>query len=263
MPRTVWLPKGVTDEQIAFYVDLLRRVRDTEEWKAWITRGSQSDEFLSGQAFTDYIAADVSLAARSVRRGWLARQLTSGRSLLVGGRSSWRRPSPVAVWRRRRGRQSVARCPLERERTGAGYFPFRVGVLLIAVERCAVLQGGTRLDRRRLRHSRPAPPQRQRVLADGDCRGWHVRSSAATSRPRLYLAWMMRGTDGYGWLRATRGRRGDHGASFCRLRPVVPGAAGQGPGRSRVRDLLSRRRCPTCPRSSRLRDRAHAAITSR
>jgi tripartite-type tricarboxylate transporter receptor subunit TctC len=72
MPRTVWLPKGVTDEQVTFYVDLLRRVRDTDEWKAWITRGSQSDEFLSGQVFTDYIAADISwLRAQFAEDGWL------------------------------------------------------------------------------------------------------------------------------------------------------------------------------------------------
>jgi tripartite-type tricarboxylate transporter receptor subunit TctC len=72
MPRTVWLPAGVTDEQIAFYLDLLGRVREKDEWKAWLTRGSQSDEFMSGQAFADYIASDAAwLRAQFAEDGWL------------------------------------------------------------------------------------------------------------------------------------------------------------------------------------------------
>jgi tripartite-type tricarboxylate transporter receptor subunit TctC len=72
MPRTVWLPKGVTEEQIAFYLDLLRKVREKDEWKAWLTRGSQSDEFMSGQAFADYIATDVAwLRTQFAEDGWL------------------------------------------------------------------------------------------------------------------------------------------------------------------------------------------------
>ena len=72
MPRTVWLPKGVTDEQVAFYRAVLAKVRETEEWKAWLRRGSQTDAFLSGSELTDYIAADERwLRGQFAEDGWL------------------------------------------------------------------------------------------------------------------------------------------------------------------------------------------------
>lgn len=72
MPRTVWLPAGVTDEQAAFYLDVLRKVRQTDEWRSWLSRGSQTDEFMSGRALAEYIAADESwLRAEFTRDGWL------------------------------------------------------------------------------------------------------------------------------------------------------------------------------------------------
>jgi tripartite-type tricarboxylate transporter receptor subunit TctC len=74
MPRTVWLPKGVTEEQVAFYRTVLARVRDTEEWKAWLRRGSQTDAFMSGTELTDYIAADERwLRGQFAEDGWLVR----------------------------------------------------------------------------------------------------------------------------------------------------------------------------------------------
>jgi tripartite-type tricarboxylate transporter receptor subunit TctC len=74
MPRTVWLPKDVTDEQVAYYVDLLRKVREADEWKAWLRRGSQTDEFMTGRVLDDYIAADVSwLRTQFAEDGWLVR----------------------------------------------------------------------------------------------------------------------------------------------------------------------------------------------
>ena len=73
MPRTVWLPRGVTGEQVAFYRNLLARVRETAEWKAWLRRGSQTDAFLSGSELTDYIAKDERwLRGQFAEDGWLA-----------------------------------------------------------------------------------------------------------------------------------------------------------------------------------------------
>jgi tripartite-type tricarboxylate transporter receptor subunit TctC len=72
MPRTVWLPRGVTDGQAAFYLDVLAKVRQTAEWKAWLRRGSQSDVFLSGAELAAYIADDErQLRAQFAEDGWL------------------------------------------------------------------------------------------------------------------------------------------------------------------------------------------------
>lgn len=72
MPRTVWLPTGVTDEQVDFYLDVLAKVRDTEEWRAWLTRGSLSDVFMSGPDMVAYIESDESrLREQFAQDGWL------------------------------------------------------------------------------------------------------------------------------------------------------------------------------------------------
>jgi tripartite-type tricarboxylate transporter receptor subunit TctC len=72
MPRTVWLPRGVTEAQAAFYLDVLAKVRQTPEWKEWLRRGSQSDVFLSGADLATYIADDErQLRAQFAEDGWL------------------------------------------------------------------------------------------------------------------------------------------------------------------------------------------------
>lgn len=74
MPRTVWLPKGVSDEQVSFYRAVLEKVRATPEWKAWLQRGSQTDAFLSGSELDDYIASDEKwLRGQFAEDGWLVK----------------------------------------------------------------------------------------------------------------------------------------------------------------------------------------------
>jgi len=72
MPRTVWMPGGVSDAQRAFYIDMLKQVTEKPEWQAWLARGMQSAFFQSGAALETYIAQDKqehqSLFARY---GWL------------------------------------------------------------------------------------------------------------------------------------------------------------------------------------------------
>lgn len=58
MPRTVWMAGEVTDEQRAFYVDMLKQVTEKPEWKAWVERGMQSEFFKSGDELNAYIAKD-------------------------------------------------------------------------------------------------------------------------------------------------------------------------------------------------------------
>jgi putative tricarboxylic transport membrane protein len=58
-PRTVWLPGKVTPDQAAFYIDLMKKVQDTPEWKEYIERTSQTDTFLTGDAFSKFIKDDI------------------------------------------------------------------------------------------------------------------------------------------------------------------------------------------------------------
>lgn len=55
------------------YRAILAKVRETEEWKAWLRRGSQTDAFLSGPEL-DYIASDERwLRDQFAEDGWLVK----------------------------------------------------------------------------------------------------------------------------------------------------------------------------------------------
>lgn len=72
MPRTVWLPKDVGDEQVAFYVGVLDKVRQTPEWKDWLARTSQSEAFVTGAAFAGAIKDDEAKnRVQFTEDGWL------------------------------------------------------------------------------------------------------------------------------------------------------------------------------------------------
>lgn len=72
MPRTVWAAGKLQPEQVKFYEDLMRQVREKPEFKEWLARGLQTDLFLEGQALKDYIAADAAKnKAQFAKDDWL------------------------------------------------------------------------------------------------------------------------------------------------------------------------------------------------
>jgi putative tricarboxylic transport membrane protein len=71
-PRTVWLPGKVTQEQVAYYVDLMKKVQATPEWKDYVENISQTNTFLAGGDFTTYMAQDIEhLHKVAADQGWL------------------------------------------------------------------------------------------------------------------------------------------------------------------------------------------------
>ena len=73
-PRTVWLPGKVTPEQAAFYVDLMKKVQATPEWKDYIEKTSQVDTFLTGEAFDAFIKQDLEhIKQVAAEQGWLVK----------------------------------------------------------------------------------------------------------------------------------------------------------------------------------------------
>jgi putative tricarboxylic transport membrane protein len=74
MPRTVWLPAKVPADAVAFYVDVLKKVRETPEWKEYIERTAQTDRFLAGEEFKQFVKADEAKNRKVFEReGWLVR----------------------------------------------------------------------------------------------------------------------------------------------------------------------------------------------
>jgi putative tricarboxylic transport membrane protein len=71
-PRTVWLPGKVTADQAAFYVDLMKKVQATPEWKEYVERTSQTNVFLTGDAFTKFMTDDIEHVRKvATDQGWL------------------------------------------------------------------------------------------------------------------------------------------------------------------------------------------------
>jgi putative tricarboxylic transport membrane protein len=72
-PRTVWLPGKVGADQVAFYVDLLKKVEATPEWKDYIEKTSQTNTFLTGAEFEAFIKEDIVRVKQiAAEQGWLA-----------------------------------------------------------------------------------------------------------------------------------------------------------------------------------------------
>ncbi len=57
MLRGIFMPGGVTDEQVAFYVDLFKKVRETPEWKAFMDKGAFNQSFMIGDEFKNWVAS--------------------------------------------------------------------------------------------------------------------------------------------------------------------------------------------------------------
>jgi putative tricarboxylic transport membrane protein len=56
MLRGIFMPPEVSEEQVAFYVDLLQKVRETPEWKEFMATGAFNTTFMTGQEFADWLA---------------------------------------------------------------------------------------------------------------------------------------------------------------------------------------------------------------
>jgi putative tricarboxylic transport membrane protein len=55
MLRGVFMAPKVTPDQLAFYTDLLKKVRETAEWKDYMEKGAFNQTSMSGEAFTGWL----------------------------------------------------------------------------------------------------------------------------------------------------------------------------------------------------------------
>jgi tripartite-type tricarboxylate transporter receptor subunit TctC len=56
MLRGIFMPPGVTPDQVAFYVDLFKKVKELPEWKEFMEKGAFNQTFMSGNEFADWVA---------------------------------------------------------------------------------------------------------------------------------------------------------------------------------------------------------------
>ena len=57
MLRAMFLPGKVSAEQTAFYVDLFKKVAETDEWKSFMAKGAFNTTALTGEEYKSWVAA--------------------------------------------------------------------------------------------------------------------------------------------------------------------------------------------------------------
>ncbi len=61
MLRGIFMPAGVPQDVVAFYVDFFKRVRETADWKEFMERGAFNQTFMAGKEYVDWVAKAESL----------------------------------------------------------------------------------------------------------------------------------------------------------------------------------------------------------
>jgi len=56
MLRGIFMPGGVTDDQVKYYVDVLNKVKETPEWKKFLQDGAFNTTSMSGKQYADWVA---------------------------------------------------------------------------------------------------------------------------------------------------------------------------------------------------------------
>ncbi|WP_207099450.1 tripartite tricarboxylate transporter substrate binding protein [Paracoccus shandongensis] len=73
MPRTVWLPAGTEPEVLAYYQDALKKVAESQDWKDYLAKTSQSASFLTGEELARFIETSEANAVKVFEaEGWTA-----------------------------------------------------------------------------------------------------------------------------------------------------------------------------------------------
>jgi putative tricarboxylic transport membrane protein len=73
MLRGIFMPPGVTPDQVAFYLDLFKKVRALPDWKDFMNKGAFNETALAGDAFVDWLGRNEQMHRVLMREaGFLA-----------------------------------------------------------------------------------------------------------------------------------------------------------------------------------------------
>jgi tripartite-type tricarboxylate transporter receptor subunit TctC len=56
MLRGIFMPAGVSQDVVNFYVEFFKRVRETKDWKEFMERGAFNQTFMAGKQYADWVA---------------------------------------------------------------------------------------------------------------------------------------------------------------------------------------------------------------
>ena len=58
MLRGIFMASGVSPDQVQYYIDLLKKVRETPEWKDFMEKGAFNQTALTGKEYADWVAKE-------------------------------------------------------------------------------------------------------------------------------------------------------------------------------------------------------------
>ena len=58
MLRGIFMPAGVSPDQVHYYVELLKKVRETQDWKDFMEKGAFNQTALAGKDYADWVAKE-------------------------------------------------------------------------------------------------------------------------------------------------------------------------------------------------------------
>jgi tripartite-type tricarboxylate transporter receptor subunit TctC len=74
MLRGIFMPAGASPDQVAFYVDLLKKVRETPDWKDFIKLGAFNDTFMTGADYAAWLGKNEAMHLQLMKEaGFLAK----------------------------------------------------------------------------------------------------------------------------------------------------------------------------------------------
>ena len=99
MLRGIFMPPGVTPEQVGFYLELFKKVRALPEWKDFMEKGAFKQTSLSGAAFNDWLGKNEQMHRVLMKESRLPGELSGHERRLEVPRRGWN-----TLVRNRRGR---------------------------------------------------------------------------------------------------------------------------------------------------------------
>ena len=61
MLRGIFMPGGVTDEQVAYYVDVFKKLIATDDWKDFMAKGAFNQTTMAGEEFKGWLEKNEKL----------------------------------------------------------------------------------------------------------------------------------------------------------------------------------------------------------
>jgi putative tricarboxylic transport membrane protein len=67
------MPPGATQDQVNYYLDLFKKVRETPEWKKLMADGAFNQTYMSGADYSKWVATEEKRHEELMKEaGWLA-----------------------------------------------------------------------------------------------------------------------------------------------------------------------------------------------